>query len=100
MGNVGLEIRGQVDDIDGSKWALLRADTASNAEGFRDECNLGFWSDFNAQATTSNNRTRFLALLSTFLWLALVSTDNSNTGELVGHFCRFCEAGVGENEIL
>ena len=67
MSNMGLKIRGQIDNVDGSEWAFLRADTASNAEGFRDECNLGFRSDFNAQATTSNDRTGFLALLSTFL---------------------------------
>lgn len=31
MGNLCFEVGGQVDDVDGVKWALLRADTASDA---------------------------------------------------------------------
>jgi hypothetical protein len=40
MGNHGLEVRGQVDDRDGVEWAFLWADTATDAETFRDEGNF------------------------------------------------------------
>ncbi len=30
MGDVGLEVGGQVDDVNGSEWALLRTDAAAD----------------------------------------------------------------------
>jgi hypothetical protein len=30
MGDMRFQVGGQVDDIDGSEWALLRADTTTN----------------------------------------------------------------------
>ena len=52
-----LEVRRQVDDVDGSKWTLLDADTASYAETFGDEGDLGFGCDFDAELSGSYNRT-------------------------------------------
>lgn len=68
MGNVRLEIGRQVDDIDRTEWALLRTDTASNAQGLGDEGNLGLGSNFDTKASTADNGARFLAFLSTFLY--------------------------------
>lgn len=41
MGDLGLEVRGQVDDVDGIKGAFLGADTASNTQSLGDEGDLG-----------------------------------------------------------
>jgi hypothetical protein len=41
VGNVGLEVGWQIDDIDSSKGAFLGADTTSDTETFRYEGNLG-----------------------------------------------------------
>jgi hypothetical protein len=40
MGDLSLEVRGQIDDIDSVERAFLRADTASYAKSFRDEGDL------------------------------------------------------------
>ena len=40
MGDLGFEIGWQIDNVDGSKRALLGADTASNAKVLGDEGNL------------------------------------------------------------
>ena len=62
-----LEIRGQIDDRNGSKWALLRADTTSNAQILRYESDFRGWFYFDTKPSTSHNWARFFALLSTFL---------------------------------
>jgi hypothetical protein len=67
MGDVGLEIGWQIDNVDGSKWAFLRTDTASNTKGLGDEGDLGVRGDFDAETSASHNRARFLAFLSAFL---------------------------------
>ena len=67
MSDVGFEIGWQIDDIDCTEWALLRADTASNTQCLGDESDLGLRGDFDAETSTSHNRARFLALLSAFL---------------------------------
>ena len=67
MGDVGLEIGWQIDNVDGSKWAFLRTDTASNTKGFGDEGDLRVRGDFNAETSASHNWARFLAFLSAFL---------------------------------
>jgi hypothetical protein len=41
MADLGLEVRGQVDDVDGVEGAFLRADTASDTEALGDEGDLG-----------------------------------------------------------
>lgn len=48
MRDLGLEIRGQVDDVDGVEGALFGADTASNAQALGDEGDLGGVVDFDA----------------------------------------------------
>jgi hypothetical protein len=48
MGHLGLEVGGQVDDVDGTKGAFLGTDAASNAKALGDERNLGICSHLNA----------------------------------------------------
>lgn len=64
MGDLALEVGGQVDNGDGVERALLGADTATNAERFRNEGKTGIGSDFNAELAAANNRARLFALLS------------------------------------
>lgn len=67
MSDLGLEVRGQVDDVDGVEGAFLGADTAPNAEALRDEGDLGHVVDLDAQLARADNRARLLAFLSAFL---------------------------------
>lgn len=62
-----LQVGWQVDDVDGAEWALLWADTTSNAEGLGDEGDLGCWVNLDTEASGSDNWTGLLALLTTFL---------------------------------
>ena len=79
VGDLGLEVRGQVDDVDGTEWALLGADTTADTEALRDVSYLGFRSDFDAEFAGSHNGAGFLAFLSTFLRLALVAVDDGDS---------------------
>lgn len=40
MGDMGFKVGWQIDDVDGTEGAFLGANTASNAEGFGNECDL------------------------------------------------------------
>jgi hypothetical protein len=68
MGNVRFEVSRQIDNIDGTEWALLWTDTASNTKTLGDKGDLGFGGDFDTETPTSHNRARFLAFLSAFLY--------------------------------
>ena len=78
MSRLLLQVFGQVDDRDGLKGALLDTDATSNAELFRDVSYFGVGVHFDAQLADLDNGTALLALLSTFLGLALVFADNGN----------------------
>jgi hypothetical protein len=79
MRDMGLEVGRQIDDVDGSKGAFFRANTATNAQTLGDEGNLRFGSDFDAETTTSNNGARLFAFLSAFLYRAC-SADIPHSG--------------------
>lgn len=49
MGDLSLEIGRQIDNVDGVERAFLRADTATNAETFRNEGNSGGGIDFDTK---------------------------------------------------
>lgn len=68
MGDMGFEVGWQIDDINGAKGAFLRTDAATNTQAFRNESDLRFWGDFDAEAATSDNRARLLAFLPAFLY--------------------------------
>ena len=67
VGDLALQIGGQVDDVDGTEGTLLGANTATNAKAFGDKGDLRFGGHFNAKLTRANHGARLLALLTTFL---------------------------------
>ena len=71
MGDLGLKIGRQVDDMDGSKGTFLGADTTTDAQSLRDEGDLGLGGHLDAQLSRANDRTGLFAFLTTFLWLSV-----------------------------
>jgi hypothetical protein len=67
MSDHGLEVGGKIDDHNGFEGTFFRADTATDAEPFRDEGDFGGTVDFDAQFACSDDGARLLALLTTFL---------------------------------
>jgi hypothetical protein len=67
VGNLGLEVGGQVDDVNGSEGTLFGTDTTTNTQALGNEGNLGSGIDFNAKLASADHRARLLALLTTFL---------------------------------
>lgn len=87
VGDLALEVGGQVDDGDGVEWALFGADTTTDTERLGDESKLGIGSDFNTELSTANDGARFFAFLTTFSRATLVAVDDSDTCKLVRHIC-------------
>lgn len=97
MCDLALEVGGQVDNLDGVEGALLGADTATDTEALTDEGDLAGAVDFDTQLAGLDDGTRLLALLATFLRLALVGVDDGDTAfcyELGSSFCD-CDYVVG-----
>lgn len=67
VGDLGLEVGGQVDDVDGVEGAFLGADTTSYAQALGDEGDFGLIGDFDAQFAGTDDGAGFFAFLSTFL---------------------------------
>lgn len=84
MGDLGLEVGGQVDDVDGVEGAFLRANTASDAEALGDEGDFGRVGDFNAQLARADNGTRLFAFLSAFLRLLVVDQLRGSESTCLG----------------
>ena len=78
VGDLSFQICWQVDDIDGSEWAFLRADSASDAQPLRNKSDFRIWRNLDAKFPSPNNRARLLAFLTAFLRLAFVTIDNGN----------------------
>ena len=57
VGDLRLEVGGQINDVDGVEGALLGTDTASYAQSLRDEGDLGGGVDFDAQLARPHDRT-------------------------------------------
>ena len=86
MRNFGLEVGRQIDDGNGAERAFLGADTASNTQALREKGDSRVWRHFDTQLAAAHHRTRLLALLTTFLGLALVAVDDGDTGrQLLAH---------------
>ena len=79
VGDLALEVCGQVDNLDGVEGALLGADTATDTQALTDEGDLAGVVDFDTQLAGFDDGTRLLALLTTFLRLALVRVDDGDT---------------------
>jgi hypothetical protein len=69
VGDLGLEVGGQVDNVNGTEGALLGTDTTTNTQSLGDEGDLGGRVDLNAKLSCADHGTRLLALLTTFLQL-------------------------------
>jgi hypothetical protein len=67
MRDLSFEVGWQIDDIDGAKRTFLWADTATDAESFRDEGDLRLGCDLYAQFSCLDDWAGFSAFLSTFL---------------------------------
>ena len=67
VGDLGLEVGGQVDDGDGIKRALLGADTAADTQGLGDVGDARLGRDLDAQLATLDDGARLLAFLAAFL---------------------------------
>jgi hypothetical protein len=83
MRSGGLEVLGQVDDLNGLEGALLHADTTTDAQLLGDGGELVLLGDFDAELAHLHHGARPLALLPTFLGLAFVAAHDGNTRELV-----------------
>ena len=79
VGDLALEVCGQVDNLDGVEGALLGTDTASDTQTLTDEGNLAGGVDLDTQLAGLDDGTRLLALLTTFLRFALVRVDDGDT---------------------
>lgn len=67
MSNLGFQIRRQVNDVDRTEWAFLHANTTTDTEPLRNECDSRVRCDFNTKFAGSHNWAGFLAFLPTFL---------------------------------
>lgn len=85
VGDLGFQVGRQVDDIDRTERAFLGTDTATDTEALGYEGNLGLRGDFDTKLTRTDDGARLFTFLATFLRLAFVTVDNSNSGQLVGH---------------
>jgi hypothetical protein len=67
VGDLCLEVGRQVDNVDGTEWAFLRADTATDTEALGNEGNFGLGCHFDTKLACADHGARFFALLTTFL---------------------------------
>jgi hypothetical protein len=67
VGDLRLEVGGQVDNVDGIERTFLGADTATDTETLGDEGDFGLVGDFNTELAGTDDGAGFLALLTTFL---------------------------------
>ena len=63
MGDLRLEVGGQVDYVDRIKWTFFRADAAADAEAFANEGNLAVGRDFDAEFACADYRAGLFAFL-------------------------------------
>ena len=98
MRSGGLEVLGQVDDLDGLEGALLHADTTTDAQLLGDGGELVLLGDFDAELAHLHHGARPLALLPTFLGLAFVAAHDGNSRELVSLVLVLSCCHLGEEE--
>ena len=67
MGDLGLEIGRQVDNIDGAERTFFGTDAASDTKAFGYESNFRLRCDLDAEPAGSDDGTRLFAFLATFL---------------------------------
>ena len=67
VGDLGLEVGGQVDDGNGAEGAFLGADAAADAERLRDEGEARLGRHLDAELTAADDGARLFAFLTAFL---------------------------------
>jgi hypothetical protein len=67
VGDLGFQVCGQVDNVDGTEGTFLRTDTATDTKAFRDESDLGFRRHFDTELSGTDDGARLFTLLATFL---------------------------------
>lgn len=87
VGDLALEVGGQVDDLDGVEGAFLRADTATDTQALTDEGDLAAGLDLDTELAGLDDRAGLLTLLATFLGLALVGVDDGDTVSCMSFAC-------------
>ena len=76
VGDLGLQVGGQVDNVNGTEGTFLGADTATNTQALGNEGDLGGVVDFDTEFTGTDDGAGLFALLTTFLrQLARYSPD-------------------------
>jgi hypothetical protein len=79
VGDLGLEVGGQVDDVDGVEGALLGTDTTSYAQAFGDEGDFAGGVDFDAQLAGPHHGAGLFTFLTALLGFAFVRIDDGDT---------------------
>lgn len=87
VGDLVLEIGGQVDNGDGVERTLLGADTATDTETLGDEGETGIGGHFNAELATANDGARLFTFLTTLA-----------RATLGGAICQYGGVGGGTME--
>lgn len=67
MRDLGFQVGRQVDDVNSVERTFLRANTATDTKSFRDESDLGLWSDLDTEFAGTDHRTGLFAFLAAFL---------------------------------
>jgi hypothetical protein len=65
--DLSLKVGRQIDDVNGTKRAFLRADTATDTQTLRDVGNFGLGRDLDTELSCADDGARFLAFLTAFL---------------------------------
>lgn len=84
VGDLALQVGGQVDNGDGIERALLWADTTTNAKRLGNKSQAGRRFNFNAELATSNDRTSLFAFLTALAGSALL--QRGGTVSMAGYF--------------
>lgn len=69
VSDLGFEVGGQVDDIDGVEGAFLGADAAADAEALGDEGDLALGRDFDAEFACADDGAGLFAFLPASIWI-------------------------------
>ena len=67
MGDLGLQVGRQVDDMNRTEGTFLRTDTATDTEALGDEGDLRFGGDLDTKLTRTDDGASLLTFLATFL---------------------------------
>lgn len=94
VGDFGLQVGRQVDDVNRAEGTFLGTDTASDAKALGNEGDLGLGRDLDTKLSGTDDRARLLTFLATFLHeLALRSTRRTQTQQFLT-FGLHCNRGI------